>query len=231
MLDQNPRMQRHVIDALLCLVLDHVQQIIGGELLELLVPLAIRSALHRLVNGNRSDWYRRRGNDRATNAVDVSTGRQIHHSIRAVLDGDFELLDFAVRIGRHLRVADVGVDFHPGDFTDRHRLQRAGQVVDVGGDDQPPDRDLVAHRLRCQLLALGDEAHRVGDLAATRGVHLRACYPFHFRLPTPVLTGSGSEGLSQPRVAAGPGSKTSRAAPLSVVESNGVGGGKRLTCN
>src|SRR6478672_2460646 len=83
-------------------------------------------------------------------------------------------------------------------------------MVDVGGDDQPADRDLVAHQLGGQLFAVRDEAHCVGDFAPTRVMHLGACCLFHIRLPTPVLTGSGSEGLSQPR---------GRAAPLSGVES------------
>ena len=51
------------------------------------------------------------------------------------------------------------------DFADRHRLERAGEVVDVGGDDEAADRDLVADQLRGELFALGDEAHCVGDLA------------------------------------------------------------------
>src|SRR5439155_18059041 len=112
---------------------------------------------------------------------------------------DLELLDLAVHVGRDLRVTDVGVDLDARNFTARHWLERTREVVNICRDNEPPDGDLVAHHFRGQLFALGDEAHRVGDLAPPRVVHLGMYSRFHCRLPTPVLTGSGSEGLSQPR--------------------------------
>ena len=172
MLDQNSGVERHVIDALLCLMLDHVEQVVGGELLELLVPFAVGSALHRLVDRDRSDWNWRCGDDRAADSVDIAAGGEIHDRIGPVLDRDLELLDLAIHVGRDLGVADVGVDLHPRHLADRHRLECAREVVNVGGDDEPADGDLVAHQLGRKLLALGDEAHRVRDLAPTRVMHL-----------------------------------------------------------
>src|SRR5437868_11325581 len=61
--------KNHVVDALLCLVLDHIEQIVGGELLELLVPLSIGAALHRLIDRVRFNRKRRCGNDRAKDPV------------------------------------------------------------------------------------------------------------------------------------------------------------------
>ena len=58
--------------------------------------------------------------------------------------------------------------FTRGDLADRHRLERAGEVMDVGRDDEPASRHFVPNQLRAELLALGDESHRVGDFAATR---------------------------------------------------------------
>ena len=180
-LDQDSGVERHVIDALLRLVLDHVEQIVGGQLLELLVPFPIRPALDSLVDRHGPDRNPRRGDDRAADPVDVAASGEIHHRIGAVPDRDLELLDLAEHVGRHLRIADVGVDLHARDFADCHRLQRAREVVDVGGDDEASDRDLIAHQLGRQLLALGDEAHRIGDLAPTRVVHL--CAGFHRSTP------------------------------------------------
>ena len=148
MLEQNTGVKRHVIDALFRLVLDHVEQIVRSELLELLVPLAIGSTLHRLVNRNGTNWNWRSGDDRATDSVDVATGGQVHHGVRTVFDCDLKLLDLAVHVGRDLRVADVGVDLDARNFTDRHWLERAREMVNVGRNDQSSDRDLVAHQFR-----------------------------------------------------------------------------------
>src|SRR5438270_13299244 len=98
MFDENSRVQRHVIDALLRLMLDHVEQVVGSELFELFVPFSVGPALHRLVNRDCAYWYWRRGDDRAPYAIDVAAGRQIHHRIGTVLHSDLQLLDLAVDI-------------------------------------------------------------------------------------------------------------------------------------
>jgi hypothetical protein len=46
-------------------------------------------------------------------------------------------------------------------------------VVDVGGDNRAPAGDLLAHEFGVYALALGACAHRVGDDALPRVVHLR----------------------------------------------------------
>src|SRR5689334_12754548 len=94
-LDQDSRMERHVVNALLRLVLDHVEQVVGGELLQLLVPLAIGATLDRLVDGNSADWHRRVRDYSTANPVDVSACRQIHYRVGAVLDGDPEFFELA----------------------------------------------------------------------------------------------------------------------------------------
>ena len=148
MLEQNTGVKRHVIDALFRLVLDHVEQVVGSELLELFVPLAIGSTLHRLVNRNGTDWNWRSGDDGATDSVDVAAGGQVHHGISTVFDCDLKLFDLAIHVGRDLRVSDVGVDLDARNFTDRHWLERAREMVNVRGNDQSSDRNLVAHRIR-----------------------------------------------------------------------------------
>src|SRR5439155_23741814 len=99
MLEQNTGMERHVVDALFRLVLDHVEQVVRSELLELFVPLAIGSALHRLVNRNGDDWNWRRSDDRATDSVDVTAGGKVHDGVSTVFDCDLKLFDLAVHVG------------------------------------------------------------------------------------------------------------------------------------
>ena len=157
----------HVIDALPGLVLDDAEQIVGRQLLEL---LAHQDAL---VDRNRSDGNARRRDDRLAYAVDVAASRQVHYGIRAVLHREPELLDLLVEVGRDGRGADVGVDLDACDGADPHGLERAGQVADVGRDDQAPTGDFGLDNPAREPFPLGDELDRRGDLAAARGGHLR----------------------------------------------------------
>src|SRR3989454_1398282 len=95
-------------------------------------------------------------------------------------------------------------DLDPRHRADGHRIQPLREVADVGGDDQPPARALVADELRGEPLALRDAPHLWGDRALAGGEHLRDAG--HTRLPSPVLAGSGSKGVISAR---------SRRAPLS----------------
>ena len=70
-------------------------------------------------------------------------------------------------------------------------------MIDVGWNDQPADGDFVANRLRRQLFSLGDPKHLGGERALTSEEHLSAAS--HAELPSPVRTGSGSEGVISAR--------------------------------
>jgi hypothetical protein len=67
-LDEDRGMDRYVVHALFCLVLDHVEEILRGDLFELLLHL------HCLIDRDRTDWHRRRVDDRLANRVDVAAG-------------------------------------------------------------------------------------------------------------------------------------------------------------
>ena len=92
-------------------------------------------------------------------------------------------------------------------------------MVDVRRYYQAASCYLGANELRVEGFALGDELHGGGDLAIAREAHLGSggtwCRYGHLRLPTPVRTGSGSTGLSQPRAA-----EVWRGAPRSVSNCN-----------
>ena len=56
---------------------------------------------------------------------------------------------------------------------DAHRLEPLGEVDLVGGDDHAAAGHLVADQFGVEVLALGDEAHLVGDDALAGGFELR----------------------------------------------------------
>ncbi len=82
--------------------------------------------------------------------MDVVAGGQVHDRIGPPPRGPDHLLDLLLDGGGHRRVADVGVDLHQEVAADDHRLRF--RVVDVGGDDGPAPRHLVAHEFGRDLL-------------------------------------------------------------------------------
>ena len=167
-LEEDAGVERHVVHALPRLVLDDGEEVVGGHVGDVADAVG-----DDLVDRHRADRDRRGGEDRLAHAVDVAPGREVHHRVGAVLHGEAELGDLFVGARRDRRGADVGVDLHPRDGADAHRLERAGEVADVGGDDEPAGGHLVANGLGRHALAIGDERHRWRDLSAARVAQLR----------------------------------------------------------
>src|SRR5256885_11106640 len=84
-------------------------------------------------------------------------------------DGVVQLGELLIEVRRDGRAPDVGVDLDPRHRADGHRIQPLREVADVGGDDQPPARALVADELRGEPLALRDAPHLWGDRALAGG--------------------------------------------------------------
>ena len=120
--------------------------------------------------------------------MDVAAGREVHHCVGAPTDRPNHLLDFLGHARADGRIANVGVDLDQKVAADRHGLEF--EVIDVGRNDRPPARDLLAHEFRrdesgdgcaealavpktlasplhrClarQILAMGDIDHLFGD--------------------------------------------------------------------
>ncbi len=157
---EDPGVEGHVVDPLLGLVLDHVEQPLLAQVLDLL------DLLDRLVHRDRADRDRAGGDDRAADRVDVAAGGQVHHGVGAELDGHLQLGQLVVDVGGDGRVADVGVDLAGGLDADPHRLQALLEVLAVGGDHHPPPGDLGPDQLGVDLLAPGDVFHLGGDVAS-----------------------------------------------------------------
>src|SRR6202012_3548773 len=98
-------------------------------------------------------------------------GAEVHHGVRAVVDGVMEFLQFFVDVGGRGGVADVGVDFAAGGDADGHGLEIP--VVDVGGDDAAAAGDFAADEFWPEFFALGDVLHFFGDDAFAGEMHLR----------------------------------------------------------
>jgi hypothetical protein len=179
--DEHAGVDGEVVDALLGLVLEDVDQVVGGELLDVL------HLLQRLVDRHRAERHRARVDQRLTDAVDVPAGREVHHGVGAVLEADRELGELARGVAGDGAVADVRVDLAQRRDADRHRLDV--RVVHVRGDDHAAARDLGAHELGLEALAFGDVLHLFGDRALPSEVHLRLV-----RASLAFLDPRGSEG-------------------------------------
>ena len=168
-------------------MLDVVEDVVGRELRD------VGGDLDGLIDRDGADRHRRGRDDRLANRIDVSAGRQIHHGVGAVVHRMVELLELAIDVGLHRRVTDVGVDLDAGDLADRHRVKPLLQMIDVGRDYQPADRDFVPNRLGRKPFPLGDALDLGSNGALTGEEHLGAAG--HAELPSPVRTGSGSKGV------------------------------------
>ncbi len=154
-----------VVDPLLRLLAQRLQEDLDVQVLGLPFDL-----LQRLVDRHRADRHRRVAHDPLARLVDVVAGRQVHHRVGAPADRPAQLVDLFADRRRDGRVADVGVDLHQEVAADDHRLGL--RVLDVGRDDGPPARHLVAYEVGRHPFAQGDEAHLLGELAAAGVVHL-----------------------------------------------------------
>src|SRR5881296_384138 len=172
-------------------LLDHVEQVVLREILDLL------HVGHRLIDRHGADRHRRGVDDRLADRVDVAARGQVHHRVGAVVDGMVQLLELLLDVRLDGRVADVGVDLHAGHLADRHRIEPFREVVHVRGDDEAPAGDLVTDELDRERFPLRDASHLGGDGALAGEMHLREAG--HTELPSPVRTGSGSKGVISAR--------------------------------
>jgi hypothetical protein len=92
MLQEQPGVDRHVVDALLRLVFHGVEKLLRlhiDDVVELFTDLIQR---------HRPDRHGHVVDDPLPQNVDVGTGRQVHDGIRSVLDGVLDLGDFAEHV-------------------------------------------------------------------------------------------------------------------------------------
>ena len=96
MLQQHTAVDRHVVDTLLRLVLDHVQEVLRLHVFDVATQF-----LEHLVDRHGPDRDRRLVDDQLPDAVDVLAGRQVHHRVGAEMHGRVQLLQFDRFIAGH----------------------------------------------------------------------------------------------------------------------------------
>ena len=90
-------------------------------------------AAERLVQRHGADGHGRVAQDGLADHRDVAAGGEVHHRVRAEVDGGVQLAQLFVDVGRERGVADVGVDLAERLHADGHGLKLG--VVDVRRDD------------------------------------------------------------------------------------------------
>ena len=165
MLPHHPRVNRHVIHALLGLLFDDFQHQLERQILRPPYPR------NRFVHRHRAHRHRRSLNNRLANFRDVAAGGEVHHRVRSVMHRVVQLFQLFVNVRARHRVPDVRVDFALRRDADGHRLEVA--VMDVCGNDAASPRHFAANQLGLKLFALGDVLHFFRDHALPREIHLR----------------------------------------------------------
>ncbi len=159
---------RHVVDALLGLVLDHVQKMLRVHVFDVTTEF-----FQHLVDRHGSDRHRTAVDDLPTNVVDVLAGRQIHHGVGAVVNGRVQFFQFLAHIAGDGAVADIGVDFALSGDADAHRFKCPGGMDPVGRDHHSTGGHFLADRLDRQVFTLRAKLHLGGNLTIAGGQNLR----------------------------------------------------------
>ena len=147
------RVNREVVNSLLRLMLQHLQDVVFGEVLDL-------PADDHRVDRHGSDRNVTVANNGLAAFVEVTAGRQVHHRVGFPPLSPLQLLDFLVGAGRNRRRAHVCVDFRLRRSTDRHRIQLVLQMLNVCWDDHSTGGDFVTNLLGRQMwLPLGNAFH------------------------------------------------------------------------
>ncbi len=196
-LPQQAGVNRHVVNALPRLRLDHLQQERRRQLFRAFHPG------HRLVERHRAQRHRAVGEDGLADGPHIAAGAQVHHRVGPVAEGYRQLLLLRRDIGGGGGVAEVGVHLAAKVGADQHR-PKVG-VPDVGRQDRPPARDLGAHKLGADPLLRCRVAHLLGDRAGAGIVPLRyvgASAPLHPLLTHDIPSQSGTAALPALREAA-----------------------------
>ena len=165
-LNQQTGVDRLVINALLAVLLNDVQEVVGVELLDRAVH-----ALEGLIHGHRADGHRRSFDDRRTHLIEVdAAGGEVHHRVGAVFHRQAQLGHLLIEIGGVGGSPDVGVHLATAGDANRHGLQ--ARVVDVGRDDHAAPGHLLHHQRFGQVFPLGHKGHFFGHHPLAGVVHL-----------------------------------------------------------
>lgn len=163
MLAQHTGMDGEEIDALLGLFAAGGEDVVIGEFFDGFVD-------NHLVQRHRAQRDGAMLDEVAAAAIHVAAGGKVHHGVGAVFQGDFELVQFGDVVAVERGGADVGVDFGGDGPADGAGVEPAGQMIAVGGDDQPAGGQLLAHGVGAYRLTFGGATHDIGNLTLAGGL-------------------------------------------------------------
>ena len=162
-LARDAAMERHVVDALARLPLDHVEKVLDLHLHD-------RALGAELVNRHGAENHRASRQQLDANFVEVGAGRKIHHRVGAVAHRGVELLDFFFDQLMEVRRADIGVDLGAQPLADSDRPE---VVMEVVRDYDLAGRDQRANFFGREALVLGNFGHLPGNYIFASGFNLR----------------------------------------------------------
>ena len=155
-LPEHAGVDREEVHALFRLLLHRLQDDVVGDVLDL-------PAFDHLVDRHRPEGHGTMREQLGADGVEIAPGAQVHHRVGADRQGRLHLLDLGLDRAADAAGADIGVDLRPQGPADAGGLEIALEMNLIGGDHQPPGRDLVADESGVQPLALGDLPHGLGD--------------------------------------------------------------------
>ena len=182
---EEPSVDRHVVDARPGLVLQDVPEDLPGERERIAA-----CALERFVKRHGADGHGRAAQDHLAGLADAPAGREVHHGVRASGERLLHLAAFLAPVGGRGGSADIGVDLGGEVAADDGGLDLG--MREGGGDDglsgshAGPDalarprldafekrHEPVAHALKSRLGERGGETFEIGVFACGRIGHFR----------------------------------------------------------
>ena len=156
----------HEVHALLRVRLNDAEEVLRGDLEQILLKIA-----DRVVHRHRADHGRRHIDELFAERVGLAVVGQIHNGFRAHVDGHAHLAQLHLIVLAVARNAEIDVDLDVGSVADRFRGQAF--VVDVRRNRNRTLCDSFHDELDRAVLLAGDRLDLRRDDAALRGIHLR----------------------------------------------------------
>lgn len=156
---------RHEIDALLCVVFDNFKEIVDRDVLELFFEIA-DGVVHWHSADHRCGFFDKLGAEFHRLAV---VGK-VHDGVGAKFQRRFNLLPFFRVVVGITTYPEVHVDLRRQAFADA--FGREALVVDVGRDADRPFGDAFAQHIHIDVFFFGNRFHLRGNDPHAGGFHL-----------------------------------------------------------
>ncbi|MBA7693279.1 hypothetical protein ES703_101858 [subsurface metagenome] len=138
------------------MLFNHREQVIRCHLHDGVIPFYGLKA--RLIDGHGANSRRTGGNDGPSDGVDIAAGAQVHHRVRAGINGNAQLFQFRIDITKVRGRADIGIDLGLQSLADAAGNQFL-IMIDIGRYNYPPPGDTLPNKLRVKAFCLRHYFH------------------------------------------------------------------------